>query len=123
MSWFSAARAWAGMSSGPSSSCSQGRDSGTRSDMKRVRSRSTAGSAFSWMTRLAEVCCTNTEHRPVVTRLRRRRPRTPPRLCSTRLGRARPNFERFLVQCHGLHWYAIIFAFYARARSDETTVG
>ncbi len=48
-----AERAWAGMSSAPSSECSQARPSGANSENQRAKSRSTAGSAFSWITRLA----------------------------------------------------------------------
>ena len=52
----SAARTCDGMSSGPSSVCTKrGSPSGTSSPRNVSRSRSTAGSAFSWMSRLAEV--------------------------------------------------------------------
>ena len=46
--WVSAARTWAGMSSGPSRVCSKmSSPSGTRRPRNRSRSRCTAGSAFS----------------------------------------------------------------------------
>src|SRR2546430_769221 len=72
------ARMCAGMSSGPSVSCSYRASSGAMRSAQRCRSRWTAGSAFSWITSDALVCWRNTVHRPVRTPARATARRTSP---------------------------------------------
>src|SRR5690348_8759975 len=80
-----AARMWAGMSSGPSASCSYSADSGAMRSAQRCKSRSTAGSAFSCTTRDALVCWTKTVHKPLRTPARATARRTwPVTSCSPR---------------------------------------
>ena len=57
-----------GMSSGPSSLCvNWGWPSGTVRSIQASRSRRAEGSAFSWITREADVCCTKSTHTPSCT--------------------------------------------------------
>jgi hypothetical protein len=72
-------RMWAGMSSGPSTVWRYHfAPSGARRLKNSLRSRTTSGSAFSWMVREAEVCCTKAVSRPVRNCCSRTHPATWP---------------------------------------------